>query len=49
MDLEYHNKRAREENSPIASRKERETEREMERESEDEITHYNVATNIAKP
>ena len=39
MDLEYHNKRAREENSPVSSRKKREMETEIERESEDEITN----------
>ena len=43
MDLEFHNKCAREENSPVASRKKRETVTEMERESEDEII------NVAKP
>ena len=42
-DLEYHNKRAWEGNSPVASRKKREMETEIERESEDEIT------NVAKP
>ena len=49
MGLEYHNKRAREGNSPVASRKKREMEREIERESEDEITHHHMETNIAKP
>ena len=39
MDLEFHNKRAREENSPVSSRKKREKETESERESEDERTY----------
>ena len=40
---EFHNKRAREENSPVSSRKKREKETELERESDDEIT------NVPKP